>query len=72
MEEIDKQNKMGTEHEGKLLLKMGAPLMISMLVAALYNIVDAFFVAQIEGYGEAAANALSIAFPVQMFITALN
>lgn len=63
---------MGTMQEGKLLLSMSVPLMISMLVAALYNIVDTFFVSRIEGYGEAAATALSIAFPVQMLMTALN
>jgi len=65
-------NKMGTEHELKLLLKTGVPLMISMLVAALYNIVDTFFVSRIEDIGEAAANALSIAFPIQMVMVALN
>lgn len=59
-------------HEGKLLLTMGVPLMISMLVTALYNIVDTFFVSRIPGTGEAAANALSLAFPIQMLMTALN
>jgi len=67
-----KSNKMGTMNEFKLLLSTGVPLMVSMLVAALYNIVDTFFVSQIEGVGEAAANALSLAFPVQMIMVALN
>lgn len=67
-----KKNKMGTMSEWKLLLAMGAPLMLSMLVTALYNIVDTFFVSRISGMGDAAANALSLAFPVQMFMTALN
>ena len=65
-------NKMGTMPEGKLLLSMGTPLMMSMLVAALYNLVDSFFVAHIEGIGDAAVNALTLAFPVQMLMTALT
>lgn len=68
----NKANKMETTPEGKLLLTMGVPLMISMLVTALYNIVDTYFVSQIEGAGEAAATALSLAFPIQMLMTALN
>lgn len=59
-------------HEGKLLVSMGVPLMLSMLVTALYNIVDTFFVSHITGMGDAAANALSLAFPIQMLMTALN
>lgn len=68
----DSQNKMGTMQENKLLLSMGVPLMLSMLVAALYNIIDTFFVSRIAGVGDAAANALSLAFPVQMLMTSLN
>lgn len=68
----DKENKMGTMHEGKLLVSMGIPLMLSMLVAAFYNIVDTFYVSQMKGVGEAAVTALSIAFPIQMLMTALN
>lgn len=66
------QNKMGTMHEGRLLLSMGVPLMVSMLVTALYNIVDTFFVLRLDGVGEAAATALALAFPMQMLMTALN
>lgn len=69
---MEKQNRMGTMPEGQLLLKMGVPLMLSMLVAALYNIVDTFFVSRMEGVGDAAATALSLAFPIQMLMTALN
>jgi multidrug efflux pump len=71
MDKTEIQNKMGTMHEGKLLLSMGAPLMLSMLVSALYNIVDSFFVSQIPGLGDAAVNALTLAFPIQMLMTAL-
>ena len=47
MEQI-RENKMGTEREGKLLLMMGSPIIISMLVQALYNIVDSIFVSRLS------------------------
>ena len=61
-----------------LLLNMGAPMMISMLGQALYNVVDPFFVshipntAQIADMGDKAINALTLAFPIQMLIMALG
>ena len=55
-------NKMGTMPEGKLLLNMALPLVISMLVQALYNVVDSIYVSRIS---ESAVTALSLAFPVQ-------
>ncbi|MDR0880067.1 MAG: MATE family efflux transporter [Clostridioides sp.] len=67
--EIEPQeNKMGTMPINKLLLTMSVPMMISMLVQALYNVVDSIFVAQIS---ENALTAVSLAFPVQMLITAV-
>ena len=56
------ENKMRVMPEGKLLLNMALPLMISMLVQALYNVVDSIYVA---GYSENAVTALSLAFPIQ-------
>ena len=61
MEEV-RENKMGTQPIGDLLFKMSLPIMISMLVQALYNIVDSIFVAKIS---EDALTAVSLAFPVQ-------
>lgn len=61
-----------------LLLNMGAPMMISMLGQALYNVVDTYFVshipntAQIADMGDKAINALTLAFPIQMLIMALG
>ena len=46
-EETLRENKMGTMPENKLLLSMAVPMMISMLVQALYNIVDSIFVSRI-------------------------
>jgi len=57
-----RNNKMGTMPVGKLLLTMALPLAMSMLVQALYNVVDSIYVA---GYSESAVTALSLAFPIQ-------
>ena len=56
------ENKMGVMPVGKLLVQISLPMMISMLVQALYNIVDSIFVAQIS---ENALTAVSLAFPIQ-------
>ncbi len=53
---------MGVMPEGRLLISMALPLMVSMIVQALYNVVDSFFVARIS---ESALSALSLAFPIQ-------
>ena len=57
-----KENKMGVMPEGKLLINMALPMIISMLVQALYNVVDSIYVSQIS---ENAVTALSLAFPIQ-------
>ena len=62
------ENKMGVMPVNKLLLNMSIPMMISMLVQALYNVVDSYFVAQIS---EDALNAVSLAFPVQNLMIAV-
>ena len=54
--------RMGEMHEGKLLLSMAVPMMLSMLVQALYNVVDSIYVAQVS---EDCLSALSLAFPAQ-------
>ena len=62
------ENKMGTMPVGKLLFNMSLPMMISMLVQALYNIVDSIFVAKLS---ENALTAVSLAFPLQMLLIAV-
>ena len=57
-----RENKMGVMPEGKLLMNMALPMIASMLVQALYNVVDSIFVSQIS---ESAVTALSLAFPIQ-------
>ena len=72
------KNKMAEMPVKNLLLNMGAPMMISMLGQALYNVVDTFFVShipatvQIADLGDKAINALTLAFPIQMLIMALG
>lgn len=64
-----KENKMGTWPINKLLISMSAPMMISMLVQALYNIIDSIFVAHVS---EHALTAVSLAFPIQNLMIAVG
>ena len=63
------ENKMGVMPVGKLLLNMALPMVASMLVQALYNVVDSIFVARIS---EDALTAVSLAFPVQNLMIAIG
>lgn len=63
------ENKMGTMPIGRLLMSMSLPAMFSMLVQALYNVVDSIYVAQI---GEHALTAVSLAFPIQNLMIAVS
>ncbi|MBQ3915791.1 MAG: MATE family efflux transporter, partial [Ruminococcus sp.] len=56
----------------KLMLQMGAPMIISMVLQAFYNIVDSAFVSNMKTGGEEALNALTLAFPVQMLMVAVS
>ena len=67
--EAPAENKMGVMPVNRLLFTMSLPMILSMLVQALYNIVDSIFVAQI---GETALAAVSLAFPVQNLIIAVS
>ena len=69
MEQIQKQTKLGILPEGKLLLSMSVPLCISMLMQAIYNLVDSIFVSRL---GEDALTAVSLAYPVQMLMIAVS
>lgn len=67
--EARQENKMGVMPVNRLLLSMSGPIMISMLVQALYNIVDSIFVARIN---EDALTAVSLAFPIQSLMIAVG
>ncbi len=62
------ENKMGVMPPGRLLLSMSLPVMVSMLVSALYNIVDSIFIARIS---DDALTAISLCFPAQLLMIAL-
>ncbi|MFI3313569.1 MAG: MATE family efflux transporter, partial [Eubacteriales bacterium] len=55
----------------KLMLKMGIPVMCSMALQAVYNIVDSAFVSNMPEVGESALNALTLAFPAQLLMIAV-
>lgn len=66
---MQQENKMGVMPVDRLLLSMSLPMMISMLVQALYNIVDSIFVSRIS---ENALTAVSLAFPIQSLMIAVS
>ena len=72
MKKQETTNKLGTEKISRLLLSMGVPMILSMMLQALYNIVDSAFVSNMRVNGEAALNALTLAFPVQMLMVAIG
>lgn len=77
MDKALKQNKMGTMPVPRLILNMGIPMILSMLIQGIYNLVDTYFVSQIPdaagivNMGDMAINALTLAYPVQSLIIAL-
>ncbi len=70
MELTQKENKMGTMKIPKLLYSISVPIIISMIVQAMYNIVDSIFVAQFDN--DAGTGALTLAFPIQNLILAMS
>ena len=72
MEEQKSLAKMGMKPVGSLMLSLGVPMIISMVLQALYNIVDSAFVSNMSEGGEMALIALALAFPVQMLMVAVS
>lgn len=70
--QIKPQNKMATNSVGKLIWKMGLPMIISMILQAVYNIVDTSFVINMGENGVAGNLALTYAFPIQLLIIAIG
>ncbi len=69
---MEKRNRMQTERIPKLLVVMGLPVVIPMVLQAVYNIVDSAFVSNMATGGEAALGALALAFPVQVPTVAIS
>lgn len=72
MEKIREKDKMEILPVRSLMLRMGIPMILSMVLQAVYNIVDSAFVSNMEENGELALNALTLAFPFQMLIVAIG
>ena len=67
-----KDEKMATVPVRKLMLSMGIPMIISMVLQAVYNIVDSAFVSNMAVNGEDGLNALTLAFPLQVLMVAVG
>ena len=65
-------NKMKDMPVNKLMIQMGIPMILSMALQAVYNIVDSAFVGNMKVGSEAALNALTLVFPVQMLMVAVG
>ncbi len=65
-------NKMKDMPVNKLMIQMGIPMILSMALQAVYNIVDSAFVGNMRQGSEAALNALTLVFPVQMLMVAVG
>lgn len=72
MQKTDEMNRLGTVPIRKLMISMGLPMIISMMLQAVYNIVDSAFVSNMSSGGEQALGALTLAFPVQTLMIAIS
>lgn len=68
---MEENNKMKNEPVNKLMLQIGVPMILSMALQAVYNIVDSAFVGNMKEGSETALNALTLVFPIQMLMVAL-
>jgi multidrug efflux pump len=68
---MTENNKMREMPVYKLMIQMGIPMILSMALQAVYNIVDSAFVGNMKEGSEAALNALTLVFPVQMLMVAI-
>ena len=67
-----RENDLGRDTIGKLLLRLALPSVTAQLVNALYNIVDRIYIGRIEGVGDLALTGLGVCFPVLMFVSAIS
>ena len=66
------QNKMAVQPIPSLMFQIGLPIVLSMILQAAYNVVDSAYLARMASGGEDALTALSLAFPVQLFMVAVS
>ena len=67
-----RENNLGSDPIGKLLLRLALPTVTAQLVNALYNIVDRMYIGHMEGVGDLALTGLGVCFPVIMFVSAIS
>ena len=67
-----RENDLGRDPIGKLLLRLALPAVTAQLVNALYNIVDRIYIGHIKGVGDLALTGLGVCFPVLMFVSAIS
>ena len=72
MQQNQSQNPMAVEPVPKLMARIGLPIVLSMILQAAYNVVDSAYLARMATSGETALTALSLAFPVQLFMVAVS
>ena len=72
MQQNKSQNPMAVEPVPKLMARIGLPIVLSMILQAAYNVVDSAYLARMATGGETALTALSLAFPVQLFMVAVS
>ena len=72
MQQNQSQNPMAFEPVPKLMARIGLPIVLSMILQAAYNVVDSAYLARMATGGETALTALSLAFPVQLFMVAVS
>lgn len=72
MQQNQSQNPMVVEPVPKLMARIGLPIVLSMILQAAYNVVDSAYLARMATGGETALTALSLAFPVQLFMVAVS
>lgn len=65
------KSKLATEPVGRLMLAVGLPSVLSMMLQAVYNIVDSAYLSNMREAGEEALTALGLAFPIQLFMVAV-
>lgn len=69
---MTENNKMREMPVNQLMIQLGIPMILSMALQAVYNIVDSAFVGNMRTGSEAALNALTLVFPVQMLMVAIG
>ena len=69
---MENENKMATEPISKLYWKLGLPMIISMVLQALYNVIDSVFITNMKLDGNIANEALTLAFPIQILMIAIG